>query len=98
MRNLDAQLKLFKDELVEFVGLTSDEATKVATLCAADVRFLTPEVKEEIRSASLVPIQARFDELTAFQAWSEIAGGSSPHPAVVRAQVVVQNYMCFVYL
>lgn len=98
MRNLDAQLKPFKDELVGLVGLTGDEAMKVATLCAADVRFLASEVKDEIRSASLVPIQARFDELTAFQAWSEIAGSSSPHPAVVRAQVVVQNYMCFVYL
>ena len=98
MRNLDAQLKTFKDELVELVGLTSDEATKVATLCAADVRFLASDVKDEIRTASLVPIQARFDELTAFQAWSEIAGSSAPHPAVVRAQVVVQNYMCFVYL
>jgi hypothetical protein len=98
MQHLDRQLQVFRSELEQLVGLTGDESTKVATLCAADVRFLPVQVKDEIRSASLVPIQARLDELAAFQAWNDIALASAPHPAVTRAQVVVQNYICFVYL
>jgi len=98
MQHLDHQLRAFKSELQELVGLTGSEATKVATLCAADVQLLPVQVKDEIRSASLVPIQARLDELTAFQAWNDIALATPPHPAITRAQVVVQNYVCFVYL
>jgi hypothetical protein len=37
------------------------------------------------------------DELRAFQAFMDGATGS-PNPAVIRAQVIVQNYLCFVYL
>ena len=46
-----------------------------------------------------VEIRDRMDELLAFQAWSDLASKFSElHPAVVRAHVIVQNYMCFVYL
>ncbi len=98
MKHLDRQLSAFQSELTRFVGLTDDESRKVATLCAADVRFLPVEAKANIISSSLVPIQARLDELVAYQAWNDIALASPPHPAVTRARVVVQNYICFVYL
>jgi hypothetical protein len=98
MKHLDKQLAAFKSQLEEQVGLTPEESTKVATLVAADVRFLSPAVKAKIVAASPVPLGLRLDELVAFQKWSELASTIQGNPAVTRAQVIVQNYICFVYL
>lgn len=98
MIGLDRQVERFKSRLIDDVHLTSEEASKVSTLCAADVRFLPGEVKAEIAAASEVPVSARYQELLAFQAWSDIVQRSERPPPVVRAQVVVQNYICFLYL
>jgi len=73
MKRLDQQLARYKTELQRDVSLNADECGKVATLVAADVRFLPSEVKSEIRAASPVPLRARYDELVAFQAWSDFA-------------------------
>ena len=98
MQKLNRQLVAYRDRLCSDVGLNSDEASKVATLVAADIRFLSPEVKAEIKAASPVPISARLDELVAFQAWMDLASSIPKQPAITRTQVVVQNYVCFVYL
>jgi hypothetical protein len=79
------------------VKLSDEICNKLATTIAADVRFLPREIKEEVRNASPVPIQNRLEELQAFQGWMEVAGDLK-HPFVTRAQVITQNYICFVYL
>ncbi len=98
VKHLDEQLAQYEGELRRGVGLSADECRKVATLVAADVRFLPNEVKEEIRTASPVPLKARYDELIAFQAWNDFAVSIKSRPEVTRAQVIVQNYVCFGYL
>ena len=98
MQHLDRQLANFSTDLQSQVGLTADEAQKVATLVPADVRFLPKGVKAEIEAASPVPLSARRDELVAFQAWNDFARSVKAHPAITRAQVIVQNYVCFAYL
>lgn len=98
MKHLDHQLAVFRDRLRSDVGLTEDEAGKVATIVAADIRFLAVEAKAEIKSASLIPLSARLEELVAFQSWSDFATSVKSNPAITRASVVVQNYICFVYL
>lgn len=98
MQHLDQQLAAFDGDLQRLVGLNPDESHKVATFVAADVRFLPKEVKAEIEAASSVPIRARRDELVAFQAWQDFARSVKGNPAVTRAQVIVQNYVCFTYL
>ncbi|MBI4559665.1 MAG: hypothetical protein HY706_18915 [Candidatus Hydrogenedentes bacterium] len=98
MRRLDQQLARYESELRRDVFLRSDECGKVATLVAADVRFLPSEVKDEIRVASPVPLTARYDELVAFQAWNDFAASIKSRPEVTRAQVIVQDYICFAYL
>lgn len=80
------------------MGLSADEAGKVATLVSADIRFLPVEAKAEIKAASPVPLSARFEELVAFQSWSDFASSVGINPSIARASVVVQNYICFVYL
>ncbi len=94
---LDEQMKVFTPALVSEVGLREDETGKLATTIAAEVRFLDPPSRAEVLAASPVPVEARLGELAAFQAWMDLAS-SAGNPAVVRAQVIVQNYVCFVYL
>ena len=98
MQNLDRQLAKFRDRLCNEVGLKSEEASKAATLVAADIRFLPAEAKAAIKAASPVPLSARVEELIAFQSWSDFAASIKSDPAITRASVVVQNYICFVYL
>ncbi len=94
---LDEQMKTFAAALTSDVRLGVEETAKVATTIAAEIRFLDSSSRTSVLDASPVPLAARIDELVAFQAWMDLASGA-PDPAVVRAQVIVQNYVCFVYL
>jgi hypothetical protein len=97
-QHLDAQMKAFSTRLANEVKLTPEMAGKLATSIAADVRFLSSEQKAEIRAASPVPLQDRLAELQAFQGWMDQAHTVRNNPLVTRAQVLSQNYICFVYL
>ena len=97
-KHLDAQMRAFATRLTSEVKLTPEMATKLATTIAADVRFLSSEQKAELRAASPVPLQDRLAELQAFQGWMDQAHTVRNHPFVTRAQVLSQNYICFVYL
>jgi hypothetical protein len=96
-QHLDRQIGKFSERLTGELGLNDQEVDRVATLVAAEVRFLESSARAEIFAASPVPLRTRLDELRAFQAFMDEASGSSS-PAVTRAQVIVQNYVCFVYL
>jgi hypothetical protein len=96
--HLDRQLKAFSDRLTEAVRLQASETGKVATLIAAEVRFLEPDSRAEVHAAGPVPLRDRLDELQAFQAWMDTASSVRGNAAITRAQVITQNYVCFVYL
>ncbi|RJP75380.1 MAG: hypothetical protein C4532_00595 [Candidatus Abyssobacteria bacterium SURF_17] len=96
--HLDAQMQSFAAHLTSEVGLAPEIAVKLATTIAADVRFLSPEQKTEIRRASPVPLEDRLVEPQAFQGWMEQANTVRNNPFVTRAQVLSQIYICFVYL
>ena len=98
LQKLNRQLAVHSKRLLKDVGLTADEASKVATLVATDIRSLSPDAKAEIKAASPVQISARIDELLVFQAWMDLAQLRPKHPTIVRAQGIVQNYICFIYL
>jgi hypothetical protein len=97
-RILDKQVKVFSRELKNNIGLDDTEIGKVATLIAAEVRFLNPSSKSEVLSSSPVPLDSRVEELLAFQAWMDFVSSIKANPTITRAQVIVQNYICFVYL
>ena len=96
--HLDAQMQPFTARLTSELKLTPEVAAKLATNIAADVRFLSPEQKAEIRAASPVPLRDRLAELQAFQGWMDQASVIRNNPFVTRAQVLSQSYICFVYL
>ena len=97
-QHLDTQMRTYSTRLTSEVKLTPEMAQKLATTIAADVRFLSFEQKAEIRVASPVPVQDRLAELKAFQGWMDQASTVRSNPFVTRAQVLSQNYICFVYL
>ena len=97
-QHLDTQMRAFSAQLTSEVRLKPDIVAKLATTISADVRFLTPEQKVEIRAASPVPLADRLAELQAFQGWMDKAHTVRNNPFVTRAQVLSQNYICFVYL
>jgi hypothetical protein len=80
------------------VRVPAEAVEKLATTITADVRFLKSEQKAEIRAASRVPVQDRLAELQAFQGWMDHANSIRSNPCIARAQVLSQNYICFVYL
>ena len=98
MLHLDQQIAKFQAALISDVGLTSDESTKVATYIATDIRFLPKEIKDSVSAASWVPLHLRLEALGSFQRWSDFAIAERGKPDIVRAAVVVQTYICFVYL
>jgi hypothetical protein len=97
-QHLDAQMQAFSARLTGEVKLTSEVAAQLATTIAADLRSLPSEKKNEIRAASPVSLEDRLAELHAFQGWMDQARILRNNPFVSRAQVVAQNYICFVYL
>lgn len=98
MKKLDDQMRYWSSRLVKELGIDESESKKLATTIAAQIRWLPPDAKAEIQSSSPVEIKKRYDELIAFQSWMDIVNSSPKHPGVIRAQVIVQNYICFVYL
>ena len=98
MRNIDQEIAAFRVRLCEDVLLTPEEAGKVATMVAADIRFLPSVAKGEIKETSLVPLSARIEELIAEHLFRQQAITAKNNPAMQRAAVIVRNYVCFVYL
>ncbi|HEY5379837.1 MAG TPA: hypothetical protein VIJ78_09910 [Pseudolabrys sp.] len=97
-REMDQQLAHWAMRLQDEVRIAPEAANKLATTIAADVRFLSTQAKAEIKSASPVPLGDRLNELKAFQGWMDQARQIRSNPFVTRAQVLTQNYICFVYL
>jgi hypothetical protein len=98
MKYLDIQMQAWSKRLISELKIKEEETQKLASIIASEVRWLSTEAKNEICKASPVDIKHRYEELLAFQNWMDIVHKSEMHPAVVRAQVIVQNYICFVYL
>ncbi len=97
-QTLDGQMAKWSARLVSELKVTEGESRTLATNIASEVRFLPREAKVSIADASPVPLADRLQELQAFQGWMEIAHKMRQSPFVVRAQIITQNYICFVYL
>lgn len=91
-------MRQWGSRLRDDLGIPSAHSQALATSIAHDVHGLSPSTKRAIIAASPVQLEARLDELVAFQAFMDEMSAMSHGPHLVRAQVVVQNYVCFVYL
>jgi hypothetical protein len=97
--HLDVQMRYWSIELRDLLKIAPPESDCLASTIEHEVTALSPDAKQRVRYASLIPLEARLEELRAFQAWMDLAHRSeAADPAIVRAQVVIELYICFVYL
>jgi len=99
MDNLDKQMRQWSTRLRDDLRIGPPESNQLGTAITKEVAALSEEAKQRVKEASRIPLEIRIEELKAFQGWMDhVQATSEPHPVVVRAQVVYQNYICFVYL
>jgi hypothetical protein len=90
-------MSVWSSRLISDLKISEEDCRKLATKVSSDVRFLPTGAKAEIATASPVRPSDRLQELQAFQGWMDIVRQSKVSPFVIRAQVITQNYICFVY-
>ena len=95
---LDAQLAAFAPRLHDDLGVPPASSGRVASAVASDLRALGPRLVTVLDGDDPVGFSARFEELIAFQSFMDATASLTGEPAVSRARVIVQNYVCFVYL
>ena len=91
-------MRSFAPYLRDQFGITPPQSNRLGSEIADEIRRLPKEELNSIAAADPIGAQARFDELRGFQMFMDIVHAVEPHPAVIRAQVITQNYICFVYL
>ena len=95
---LDEQLSKWSERLMRDLKLAEQDTRILATRISSEIKFLPKAAKDEIAAASPVPIKDRLHELEAFQGWMDTVLRLPKSPYLVRAQVLTQNYVCFLYL
>ena len=98
MNHLDEQMRQWATRLRDDLKIGPSESNCLASTISSEVSALEAATLNEIRSESPVCFSDRLDELVAFQAFVDVAHTVTNSPAFTRAQVIVQNYVCFVYL
>jgi len=63
-----------------------------------EIASLDEATTNQLRQALLVPPERFVEEMSAFQAWMDIAHANSGNPIIVRAQVMTELYVAFVWL
>lgn len=96
--HLDQQMRSFAPYLRDQFGLHPPQSNCLATEIANDIQLLSRSQLDSLIAGDAVGPQARLDELRGFQSFMDIVHSMNPHPAINRAQVITQNYICFVYL
>jgi hypothetical protein len=97
-RYLDLQMKRWSSRLLTDVNIPLGTISCLATTIAGEIRSLSTEEKEKIKDATPIQLDYRLHELIAFQAFMDQASNALDNPSITRAQVIIQNYICFVYL
>ena len=98
MEHLNKQMRQWSTRLRDDLKIAPPESNDLASTIANEVAALSGEAKQRAKEASQIPLKIRIEELVAFQGFMDLVRASEPPAVVVRAQVVYQNYICFVYL
>ena len=99
MDHLDKQMQKWSTRLRDDLRIGPPESNQLATTITKEVAALSEDAKQRVKEATPIRPEIRIEELAAFQGWMDLVHATSePPPVVVRAQVVYQNYICFVYL
>ncbi len=96
--HLDKQLQRFSPSLRDDLRILAPDSNALATRIAADLAQLQAEQLAGILDKDPIQPAARRDELVAYQAFADRVHAMPTDPPTTRAQVIVQSYICFVYL
>jgi len=93
-------MQQWSKNLVNSVCIEENSTNKIATIIHNEIKIIEQHERIELLQllSSPVTIENRMEELQAFQGWMDIANNISKNPYITRAQIIVQNYICFVYL
>ena len=91
-------MRSFTPYLRDQFGITPPQSNHLASEIAVEIQKLPRVELSSVAGADPVGARARLDELKGFQMFMDIVHAVEPHPAVIRAQVVNQNYICFAYV
>ncbi len=72
--------------------------SSLATTVHNEVIALGEQATNQLRISMFIPPERYVDELTAFQAWMDVAHANADNPVIVRAQVMTELYVAFVWL
>lgn len=99
-QSLDQQMQQWKEFLVDSVRINRDFVNNIASMIHEEIACVTKDKRKELFEllSDPIPVENRLEELRAFQGWMDTANNLLGNPCVTRAQVIVQNYICFVYL
>ena len=98
MEHLDTQMRKWATRLRDDLGIAPPASNELASTISRELESVGKLGLEDLKNDSPIPFNQRLEELSAFQAWMDIAQTLAGSPAVRRAQVITQNYVCFVYL
>jgi hypothetical protein len=100
MKNLDKQLYQFKERLICDIGVEEKYLSVICTTIYAELSNLNNDELLKIELVSPVTIEKRIEELKAFNMMMDRVNYSDlkKYPEIIRSQVIVQNYISFVYL
>lgn len=97
LANLDRQLHTVRDAQ-DAPDLADAAWERLATAVYREVVNLGDEATNQLRIAMFIPPERYVEELLAFQTWMDIARANAADPAIVRAQVMTELYVAFVWL
>ncbi len=89
---LDARLGTEAPDLPDTVW------SHLAATIHSEIAELDEAITNQLRVSVLIPPERYVEELTAFQTWMDIAQANASNPVIVRAQVMTQLYVAFVWL
>jgi hypothetical protein len=95
---LDRQMGSFGPYLRDGPKIIPPESDALASVLAEEVRSLPRNTLTPVLSGPTLQLKDRLDELLAFQSFMDFVRASPENPGLVRAQVIAQNYLSFVYL
>lgn len=97
---LDEQMRQYSPFLRDNLRIGLPESNNLATAIATEIELILKGGMQQILQLDKVDIHDRFCELIAFQAFMDIFNNDKVihEPGLIRAQVITQNYVSFVYL
>ncbi|HEY9562644.1 MAG TPA: hypothetical protein VIR30_02640 [Nocardioides sp.] len=72
--------------------------SRLASTVYDEVRALDEAATNRLRTSLLIPPERFTEEMSAFQAWMDLAHSEGDNPVIVRAQVMTELYVTMVWL